>query len=144
MNASSPRLKLLLWIALAFWAWMLVDLVTHPLAAGQNEGGNLFRWLSGLTGLFTVLTALFIMRRRARRSGGSPAIPVGSWRYGLVAAFRVGQYPAGNPCDTGFCTVFLLYILSGGYPSALSLSGRETLPARSRPLDTSSLQFCWR
>jgi hypothetical protein len=42
---------------------MLIDLILHPLAAGPNEGGYVFRWLSGLTGLGTVLTALFIMRR---------------------------------------------------------------------------------
>jgi hypothetical protein len=59
----SSRFRFLIWIALAFWAWMLVDLITHPFSAGPNEGGSIFRWLSGLTGLATVLTALFIMRR---------------------------------------------------------------------------------
>jgi hypothetical protein len=55
--------KLLLAVGLAFWAWMLVDLVLHPLAAGPNAGGSLFRWLSALTGIGTVTTALYILRR---------------------------------------------------------------------------------
>jgi hypothetical protein len=55
--------KTFLILLLAFWLWMLLDLVIHPISQGPNEGGNIFRWLSAGTGIFTVLTALFIMRR---------------------------------------------------------------------------------
>ena len=55
--------KLVLGLMLAYWLWMLFDLVTHPVTAGPNAGGPGFRWLSALTGITTVLTALFVMRR---------------------------------------------------------------------------------
>jgi hypothetical protein len=55
--------SLVLGLFLAYWLWMLFDLVTHPVTAGPNAGGPGFRWLSALTGITTVLTALFVMRR---------------------------------------------------------------------------------
>ncbi|MCC7352332.1 MAG: hypothetical protein IT330_01140 [Anaerolineae bacterium] len=61
--------RYLLWslvgLALVYWVWIVFDLVTHPTSLGSNAeaGGSLFRWLSGLTGTFTVLVALFIVRR---------------------------------------------------------------------------------
>jgi hypothetical protein len=54
---------LVLGLVLAYWLWMLFDLATHPAIAGPNAGGPVFRWLSALAGIITVLTALFVMRR---------------------------------------------------------------------------------
>ena len=72
--------KLFIWLSLAFWAWILLDLFTHPVAAGPNEGGNPFRWMSALAGSATVVTALFIMRRVS----GNPVGP-------LLLAWGVGS-----------------------------------------------------
>ena len=71
--------KIFLGLSLAFWIWILLDLFTHPDALGPNEGGNIFRWMSALTGSVTVVTALFIMRR-------VPQNPVGP----LLLAWGVG------------------------------------------------------
>jgi len=117
VNALYPRLKLLLWIALAFWVWMLIDLVTHPLTAGQNEGGNLFRWLSGLTGLFTVLTALFIMRR-------VPGNPVGLllflWGVGATGWSLRSEW-ASIPLGTLATMAFALFFFCISCPAAILL-----------------------
>ncbi len=55
--------NLVLGLLLVFWLWMLFDLIAHPVSAGPNAGGPVFRWLSALTGISTILTALFVMRR---------------------------------------------------------------------------------
>jgi hypothetical protein len=73
MRISESRLARLvykiLWLiaalALVFYAWMMFDLVAHPLDAGANPIllPFLFRWLSGFCGTVTVVVALFILRR---------------------------------------------------------------------------------
>ena len=60
---TTALMYIILGLGLAYWAWMMVDLASHSLAAGPNEGGALFRWLSALTGTFTIITALFILRQ---------------------------------------------------------------------------------
>jgi hypothetical protein len=60
---SSFLTRLFIGFSLFLWAWILLDLFTHPVSIGPNEGGNLFRWLSALAGSATVLTALFIRRK---------------------------------------------------------------------------------
>ena len=55
--------RIVIWLGLVYLAWMWIDLALHPLAAGSNEAGPLFRWLSALIGSATILTALFIIRK---------------------------------------------------------------------------------
>lgn len=60
-----PVLQIVSVIALIYYLWILFDLVTHPFSQGNNPIllPYLFRWLSAMTGTFTVVVALFIIRR---------------------------------------------------------------------------------
>jgi dolichyl-phosphate-mannose--protein O-mannosyl transferase len=51
---------------------MIIDLVTHPSSPGNNPGTvpYLFRWFSAMNGTFTVVVAVFIMRRVPRNING--------------------------------------------------------------------------
>jgi hypothetical protein len=52
-------------LSLVYYAWMMFDLVTHPFDTGTNAVilPYLFRWLSAFSGTFTVVVAVFILRR---------------------------------------------------------------------------------
>ena len=52
-------------LALLYYAWIMFDLVTHPMNLGSNGAENpyLFRWLSALCGTISVVVAVFILRR---------------------------------------------------------------------------------
>ena len=59
-------------LSLAYYAWMMLDLIIHPFSPGNNPGNVpfLFRWLSGITGTFTVAVAtIIILRRRSNLIG---------------------------------------------------------------------------
>ncbi|HMN58800.1 MAG TPA: hypothetical protein PJ988_00465, partial [Anaerolinea sp.] len=58
-------LRIIAVLALTYFAWILFDLFTHPFSPGSNPVLNpyMFKWLSGINGTFTIVTALFILRR---------------------------------------------------------------------------------
>jgi hypothetical protein len=71
--AAEPRnfgpvwriLRVIAGLSLVYYAWMMLDLVTHLFSPGGNPIllPFLFRWLSALTGTFTVVVAIFIIHR---------------------------------------------------------------------------------
>lgn len=64
-GATGWTLRILAVLALIYYAWMMFDLITHPFSPGSNPvlKPYLFKWLSGINGTFTIVTALFILRR---------------------------------------------------------------------------------
>ena len=115
--------RYLLWIlaglALVYWVWIMFDLVTHPTAPGSNAeaGGSLFRWLSGLTGSFTVLVALFIVRR-VRGNIVGPLLIL----WGVGATGWSHRLDWGNPVLSGqIVAIFNLYFFSISSPALMLL-----------------------
>ncbi len=67
MKARTHRLlNVLVIFSLAYYIFIVFEFVTHPFAPGAQSAlgiSFLFRWLSMLAGTFTIIVALFIMRR---------------------------------------------------------------------------------
>ncbi len=124
---KSWLVKLFVWLSLAFYAWILFDLFTHPVAVGPNAGGNLFRWLSALAGMITVVTALFIMRRVQ----GNPVGPlllawgVGAAGWSIRREWTDPELGPGSPVS--FRSVFFLYCLPGCHLNYVSTFQTEKL-----------------
>ena len=80
--------RILIAFAVAYYALVAFDFLTHPFAAGANStvgAPYLFRWLSFAAGTFTVVTALFVMARVP----GDVIVPL-LLIYGLGAVGLVG------------------------------------------------------
>ena len=92
-------------LSLIYYAWMMLDLVTHPFSPGSNAGSIpfLFRWLSAITGTFTVVIAVFIIRRVPANINGL-----------LLLFFGVGAAGWSLRTDFGSPTIKSLLLLSFG------------------------------
>jgi len=124
--------NLVLGLFLAYWVWMLADLVTHPMTAGPNAGGPGFRWLSALTGITTVLTALFVMRRAPGNLVGPLLLLWGIGATGWSLRSEWVNVQVGTLASTAFGIIFfciscpaailLLLLFPDGkpYPSRLA------------------------
>jgi hypothetical protein len=124
--------NLVLGLFLAYWLWMLFDLATHPVAAGPNAGGPGFRWLSALTGITTVLTAIFVMRRAPGNLVGPLLLLWGVGATGWSLRSEWVNVQVGTLASTAFGIIFfciscpaailLLLLFPDGkpYPSRLA------------------------
>jgi hypothetical protein len=108
-TGKTPQVvRQVLWVvaslSLLYFAWMMLDLVTHPFSPGNNLPSipYLFRWLSAASGTFTVVAAVFIMRRVPGNINGLLLLiwGVGAAGWSLRADF-------GSPMATG--TVQILF-----------------------------------
>jgi hypothetical protein len=101
-------------LALLYYAWMIFDLVTHPFSHGNSPGmPYLFRWLSALTGTFTVLVAVFIMRRVPRSIIGLLLL---FWGVGATIWSLRADY--GSPNVTGLVQVgYEVYFIFIAFPA---------------------------
>ena len=109
----------LLWVlaalSLIYYAWMMVDLVTHPMSPGPNPGSvpYLFRWMSAAAGTFTVVVALFIMRRVRGNINGQ-----------LLLLWGVGAAGWSHRTDFGSALVviiFGIYFFCVSFPALVAL-----------------------
>ncbi len=124
--------NLVLGLLLVFWLWMLFDLIAHPVSAGPNAGGPVFRWLSALAGIITVLTALFVMRRVPDNLVGPLLLLWGVGASGWSLRSEWANVQVGTLATTAFGVVFfciscpaailLLLLFPDGkpYPSRLA------------------------
>ncbi len=123
---------LVLGLVLAYWLWILFDLASHPVIAGPNAGGPVFRWLSALAGIITVLTALFVMRRVPGNMVGPLLLLWGVGATGWSLRSEWVNVQVGTVATTAFGVVFfciscpaailLLLLFPDGkpYPSRLA------------------------
>jgi len=127
MSVFKSRLSLsrvLLWFlvafALAFYTFIAFDFLVHPFAAGANAtvgAPYLFRWLSFVTGTFTVVIALFIMVR-VRGNIVGPLLLI----YGVGAAGWSGRLEWASLTQTGwFTALFSLYFSVLAVPSLIAM-----------------------
>lgn len=116
----------LIGLLLLFWVWMLIDLALNPTAGHANGSGAIFRWLSALTGIGTVVTALFILRRTTQTRIGTLLLlwGIGATGWSLRADWVSVQ--AGVAANSLFAFIFfcisipaallLLFIFPDGKP----------------------------
>jgi hypothetical protein len=127
MSVFKSRLSLsrvLLWflvtVALAFYAFMVFDFLAHPFAAGSNATLGtpyLFRWLSFVTGTFTVIIALFIMLR-VRGNIVGPLLLI----FGVGAAGWSGRLESASLNQAEwFPAMFALYFNVLAVPSLIAM-----------------------
>lgn len=127
-NPRAPRhapqivhllLRAALVLSLLYYAWIMLDLVTHLFSPGNNPGTVpfLFRWLSAAVGTFTVVVAVFIMRRVPLNINGP-----------LLLFFGVGtagwslRMDFGTPTVTGAVqVVFGFYFFCVSFPALVGL-----------------------
>jgi hypothetical protein len=119
----SDGIRKIIWVlavfSLLYYAWMMVDLITHPFDLGSNAqaGPYLFRWLSAFCGTFTVVVAIFILRR-------SPGNIIGL----LLVIFGVGAAGWSQRIDLGSdfanllaLVTFNIYFFLLAFPSLSAL-----------------------
>ena len=113
----------LLWVlaglSLIYYAWIMLDLVTHPLSPGNNPGSipYLFRWMSAAAGTFTVVVALFIMRRVRGNINGQLLL-----FWGVGAAGWSLRVDFGSPAVTGMLLMgFASYFFCVSFPALVAL-----------------------
>jgi hypothetical protein len=113
------RLRVVAGLSLLYYAWMMVDLVTHPLSAGSNAGSipYLFRWLSAACGTFTVVVAAFVLRRSPGNFLGFLLL-----MFGVGAAGWSQRIDFGSPQINGpLLTVFSFYFFFLSLPALSAL-----------------------
>jgi len=118
-GAAGWILRILAVLALIYYAWMMFDLVTHPLSPGSNPAINpyLFKWLSGVNGTFTIVTALFILRRLPGNTIGFILLI-----FGIGVAGWSGRTNYGSPELTAiFTTLFTIYFFLLALPALTAL-----------------------
>ena len=97
----------------------LLDLLTHPFSPGNNPGSVpfLFRWLSAIAGTFTVIVAVFILRRVPVNING-PLLLL----FGVGAAGWSLRMDFGSPTATGLIQlVFGFYFFCASFPALVAL-----------------------
>ena len=106
-------------LSLLFYAWIMLDLVTHPFSPGNNPGTVpfLFRWLSAAAGTFTLVVAVFILRRVPANING-PLLVL----WGVGAAGWSLRMDFGSPTVTGAVqVVFGFYFFCMSFPALVGL-----------------------
>jgi len=106
-------------LSLIYYAWMMLDLVIHPFSPGSNAGSipYLFRWLSAACGTYTVVVAVFILRRVPGNTMGFLLL-----LFGVGAAGWSQRIDFGSPQATGLVLIlFTLYFFSLSLPALTAL-----------------------
>ena len=112
-------LRIIAVLALTYFAWILFDLFTHPFSPGSNPVLNpyMFKWLSGINGTFTIVTALFILRRLPGNTIGYILLI-----FGVGVAGWSGRTNSGSPEITAiFTTIFTIYFFLLALPALTAL-----------------------
>ena len=107
-------LRIFAGISLVYYAWMMFDLVTHPFSPGNNPVllPFLFRWLSALAGTFTVVMALYILRRVRGNINGLLLL-----LFGVGAAGWSLRTDFGTPANGWVGFLYVLYFLCIAFPA---------------------------
>jgi hypothetical protein len=112
--------RILVAFALAFYALVAFDFLTHPLAAGANStvgAPYLFRWLSFAAGTFTVVIALFVMAKVPGNVVG-PLLLI----YGLGAVGWSGRIEWASPAQAQWiAAAFTVYFYALALPALIAM-----------------------
>lgn len=113
-------LNLLVVFSLAYYIFIVFEFVTHPFAPGAQSALGipfLFRWLSLLVGTFTMIVALFIMRR-VRGNVVGPLLLI----YGVGSAgWSRANLPESSAEVVVSQTLFAVYFFVIALPAGLSM-----------------------
>jgi hypothetical protein len=112
-------LRVIAGLSLVYYTWMMLDLITHPFNAGSNAGSipYLFRWLSAACGTYTVVVAVFILRRIQGNSIGFLLL-----LFGVGAAGWSQRIDFGTPqANRLLLILFTFYFFALSFPALTAL-----------------------